>query len=200
MSCLRFAVGLLIGQAGKSTNSFRQSSANPRLEMEEGKAYQIEARPKDTVKTLKAVLNLELGFAEQAIQLSFDGKVLSDEMELTEVDLKEGSKLQMEVVEVTEEAVSSSSGEGDAWNQPTSFIGHFTPRSENYIYNHLYTVRKYMFKGCSGNPRLCIYIYILKKKKNILRGIQGRHSDFHQSGLSRQDHQADFELGSRGGD
>lgn len=82
--------------------------------MEEGKAYQIEARPKDTVKTLKAVLNLELGFAEQAIQLSFDGKVLSDEMELTEVDLKEGSKLQMEVVEVTEEAVSSSSGEGDA--------------------------------------------------------------------------------------
>lgn len=83
------------------------------LEMDEGKAYQIEARPKDTVKTLKAVLNLELGFAEQAIQLSFDGKVLSDEMELTEVDLKEGSKLQMEVVEVTEEAVSSSSGEGD---------------------------------------------------------------------------------------
>lgn len=78
------------------------------LEMEEGKAYQIEARPKDTVKTLKAVLNLELGVAEQAIQLSFDGDVLSDEMELTEVDLKEGSKLQMKVVEVEEDATESS--------------------------------------------------------------------------------------------
>ena len=78
------------------------------LEMEEGKAYQIEARPKDTVKTLKAVLNLELGVAEQAIQLSFDGDVLSDEMALTEVDLKEGSKLQMKVVEVEEDATESS--------------------------------------------------------------------------------------------
>lgn len=83
------------------------------LEMEEGKAYQIEARPKDSVKTLKAVLNLELGLAEQAIELSSDGKVLTDEMELTEVDLKEGSKLQMKVLEVEDDALSSGTGDGN---------------------------------------------------------------------------------------
>ena len=69
--------------------------------MEEGKAYQIEARPKDTVKTLKAVLNLELGLSEQAIQLSSDGKVLSDEMVLTEVDLKEASEAPKKEMDIT---------------------------------------------------------------------------------------------------
>ena len=63
--------------------------------MDEGKPYQIEARPKDTVKVLKAVLNLELGILEQAIELSCDGQILSDDMLLKEVDLQEGSKLQM---------------------------------------------------------------------------------------------------------
>ena len=166
--------------------------------MEEGKAYQIEARPKDTVKTLKAVLNLELGFAEQAIQLSFDGKVLSDEMELTEVDLKEGSKLQMEVVEVTEEAVSSSSGEGDAWIRCFwMFFVFFSclPFESTEI----------IFLEISLPPKTKNTFTVYSQKKHIFSGIinsgiQGRHSDFHQSGLSRQDHQADLELRSRGGD
>ena len=43
--------------------------------MDEGKPYQIEARPKDSVKVLKAVLNLELGILEQAIELSCDGQI-----------------------------------------------------------------------------------------------------------------------------
>lgn len=143
--------------------------------MEEGKAYQIEARPKDTVKTLKAVLNLELGFAEQAIQLSFDGKVLSDEMELTEVDLKEGSKLQMEVVEVTEEAVSSSSGEGDAWircflmflsysvvsdlNQPKSFFWWFhSPQNEKHLQPKTIFIPEYLTAESKDGIRIFIKV------------------------------------------
>eukprot|EP00438_Fugacium_kawagutii_P019083 Skav234711 [mRNA] locus=scaffold634:48706:49518:+ [translate_table: standard] len=104
-------------RGGRQRRVVRLAEADPSsyvpilLEMEEGKAYQIEARPKDSVKTLKAVLNLELGLAEQAIELSSDGKVLTDEMELTEVDLKEGSKLQMKVLEVEEDALSSGTGD-----------------------------------------------------------------------------------------
>lgn len=82
------------------------------LEMEDGQAYSVEARPKDTVKTLKCVVNLELGFAEQAIQFSVEDEVLADDATLSTIDLKEGSKLQMKLLEVEEDVETDSPGDG----------------------------------------------------------------------------------------
>lgn len=72
------------------------------VEIEGDKAYQIEVRPSDTAKIVKAVLNLELGISEYLMEVSYDGKPLDDDLVLTEIDLKEGSKIQVKVLEADE--------------------------------------------------------------------------------------------------
>ncbi|CAE7507173.1 unnamed protein product [Symbiodinium sp. CCMP2592] len=50
------------------------------VEIEGDKAYQIEVRPSDTAKIVKAVLNLELGISEYLMEVSYDGKQLDDDL------------------------------------------------------------------------------------------------------------------------
>jgi len=85
------------------------------VDIENDKAYQIEVRPMDSARIVKAVLNLELGLSEQLMELSFDGEKLDDDTVLTDIELKEGSKLQLKVLEadeVDEELLDPSEASG----------------------------------------------------------------------------------------
>eukprot|EP00913_Durusdinium_trenchii_P011210 g10528.t1 len=106
-------------------------------------AYSVEARPKDTVKTLKCVVNLELGFAEQAIQFSVEDEVLADDATLSTIDLKDpmtprgararGARLQMKLLEVEEDVDTWPPGDGvrlfvkEQFREKVPFLCDFPP-------------------------------------------------------------------------
>eukprot|EP00931_Biecheleriopsis_adriatica_P072975 TRINITY_DN47353_c0_g1_i1.p1 TRINITY_DN47353_c0_g1~~TRINITY_DN47353_c0_g1_i1.p1 ORF type:complete len:291 (+),score=83.00 TRINITY_DN47353_c0_g1_i1:75-947(+) len=81
------------------------------IEMEDGSQHHIEARRIDTATVVKTVLGMELGIAEIAMELSMNGSVLEDNVALGDYGLKEFSKIQLKMREVSEEELEEAGAE-----------------------------------------------------------------------------------------
>mmetsp|Transcript_16394 Transcript_16394/g.42341 ORF Transcript_16394/g.42341 Transcript_16394/m.42341 type:complete len:302 (-) Transcript_16394:49-954(-) len=70
---------------------------------EDGGKMQVELKDQDTVKVLKAMINMDLGVPEELQDLTFSGTLLDEDTKIADCGLKEGSAVLLKVRENEDE-------------------------------------------------------------------------------------------------
>eukprot|EP00401_Gymnodinium_catenatum_P079807 CAMPEP_0117546522 /NCGR_PEP_ID=MMETSP0784-20121206/46649_1 /TAXON_ID=39447 /ORGANISM="" /LENGTH=329 /DNA_ID=CAMNT_0005343393 /DNA_START=33 /DNA_END=1022 /DNA_ORIENTATION=+ len=80
------------------------------IEKPDGQRFQVEAKPSDSIRTVKVMIQVEIGVAEDQQELALEGCQLSDTMKVSECGINEGTCLNLTITE----GLSAESSDEDA--------------------------------------------------------------------------------------